>query len=208
MKAPIIGYAGMTHLGINSAVAAADKGFELVCFDPDPLLIASLYLGELPVTEPDLPELLKKNITRIKFTADVNALTVCDLVYIAPDVPTDDMGRSDLERIDAIIRQVDPVLHPDTVMVILSQVPPGFTRARQRSGRLLHYQVETLIFGRAMERARFPERFIIGCADPLQPLPLALSYFLGRFACPILPMRYESAELAKISINMLSLIHI
>jgi len=202
MTSLIIGYAGMTHLGLNSAVAAADKGFELVCYDPDPLLVAALDRGELPVTEPDLPELLQKNAHRIKFTADANVLAACDLVYVAPDVPTDDTGRSELERIDALIRQVDEALHPKTVTVILSQVPPGFTRARMRPGRQLHYQVETLIFGRAMERARFPERFIIGCADPGQPLPPALAHFLGSFGCPILPMRYESAELAKISINM------
>ena len=202
MTTPIIGYAGMTHLGLNSAVAAADRGFELICYDPDPQLVAALDRGELPVTEPDLPELLQKNTHRIKFTADANALATCDLVYVAPDVPTDDTGRSDLERIDALIRQVDAVLRPETVMVILSQVPPGFTRARMRPGRLLHYQVETLIFGRAMERARFPERFIVGCADPGQPLPPVLAHFLGSFVCPILPMRYESAELAKISINM------
>ena len=202
MTSPIIGYAGMTHLGLNSAVAAADIGFELVCYDPDPLLVAALDRGELSVTEPDLPELLQKNAHRIKFTADANSLTVCDLVYVSPDVPTDDSGHSDLEWIDALIRQVDSVLRPETVMVILSQVPPGFTRARLRPGLLLHYQVETLIFGRAMERARFPERFIVGCTDPGQPLPAVLAHFLGRFGCPILPMRYESAELAKISINM------
>ena len=202
MTYPVIGYAGMTHLGLNSAVAGADRGFELVCYDSDPLLVAALDRCELPVTEPDLPELLQKNANRIKFTADANALTACDLVYVAPDVPTDDTGRSDLERIDALIRQIDAVLRPETVMVILSQVPPGFTRARLRPGRSLHYQVETLIFGRAMERARFPERFIVGCADPGQPLPAVLAHFLGSFGCPILPMLYESAELAKISINM------
>jgi len=202
MTTPIIGYAGMTHLGLNSAVAAADRGFELICYDPDPLLVSALDRGELPVIEPDLPELLQKNARHIKFTVDANALTACDLVYVAPDLSTDDTGRSDLERIDALIRQVEAVLRPETVMVILSQVPPGFTRARMRPGRLLHYQVETLIFGRAMERARFPERFIVGCADPGQPLPAALAHFLGSFGCPILPMRYESAELAKISINM------
>jgi UDPglucose 6-dehydrogenase len=202
MTTPIIGYAGMTHLGLNSAVAAADRGFEIVCYDPDPQLVAALDRGELPVTEPELPELLQKNSNRIKFTADSNELANCALVYVAPDVPTDDTGRSDLERIDALIRQVDAVLRPETVMVILSQVPPGFTRARMQPGRLLHYQVETLIFGRAMERARFPERFIVGCADPGEPLPPALAHFLGSFGCPILPMRYESAELAKISINM------
>ena len=192
----------MTHLGLNSAVAAADRGFDVVGFDPDPLLAAALGRGELPVTEPDLPGLLQKNAHRIRFTAKPDDLTACDVVYIAPDVPTDDDGRSDLSGIDALISKVDAVLRPDAVMVILSQVPPGYTRARLRAGRLLHYQVETLIFGRAMERARRPERLIVGCAEPAQPLPAALAHFLGSFGCPILPMRYESAELAKISINM------
>lgn len=202
MTSYVIGYAGMTHLGLNSAVAAADRGFDIVCYDPDPLLVAALGRGELPVVEPDLPELLEKNAYRIRFIADPKELIHCDLVYVAPDVPTDDNGRSDLVQIDALIRQVDAVLRPDAVMVILSQVPPGFTRARLRPERMLHYQVETLIFGRAMERARFPERFIVGCAEPTQPLPPALASFLGSFGCPILPMRYESAELTKISINM------
>jgi UDPglucose 6-dehydrogenase len=192
----------MTHLGLNSAVAAADKEFEVVCFDPDPLLVEALNRGQLPVTEPELPELLAKNAERIRFTADVNELASCDLLYVAPDVPTDEQGCSDLERIDTLIRLVDTALPPDAVMVILSQVPPGFTRARMRPGRLLYYQVETLIFGRAMERARFPERFIVGCPEPQQPLPAVLRDFLEAFDCPILPMRYESAELAKISINM------
>jgi UDPglucose 6-dehydrogenase len=84
----------------------------------------------------------------------------------------------------------------------LSQVPPGFTRTKQRPGRILYYQVETLIFGRAVERALYPERYIVGCADPSQPLPASFKTFLEAHGCPILPMRYESAELAKISINM------
>lgn len=202
MTSAAIGFAGMTHLGINSAVAAAEKGFEVVCYDPDANGIAALASGKLPVTEPQLPELLKKNASRIRFTADASVLAACAVVYIAPDVATDDAGRSDLGQIDALIPQVDAAMDPHAVMVILSQVPPGFTRARARAGRLLHYQVETLIFGRAIERALHPERFIVGCAEPTQPLPSALGQFLGSFGCPILRMRYESAELAKISINM------
>ena len=57
------------------------------------------------------------------------------------------------------------------------------------------------MFGRAVERATKPERFIVGCADPARPLPAAYATLLGAFDCPILPMRYESAELAKIAIN-------
>lgn len=202
MTSHVIGYAGMTHLGLNSAAAAADKGFEVVCYDPDPLRIAALLRYELPVVEPGLPELIEKNARRSRFTADSRDLRSCDMVYVAPDVPTDNHGQSDLGQIDALISQVDSALRPDTVMVILSQVPPGFTRGRMRAGRLLYYQVETLIFGRAVERALYPERFIVGCAEPEQPLPPVFAHFLGSFACPILPMRYESAELAKISINM------
>jgi UDPglucose 6-dehydrogenase len=62
--------------------------------------------------------------------------------------------------------------------------------------------VETLIFGRAIERALYPERIIVGCADPNRSLKPALTKYLNVFDCPILPMQYESAELAKISINM------
>ena len=198
---PRIGYAAMTHLGLNSGVASAEKGFETVCFDTDPALIDRLDKGDLPVLEPDLPELLAKNRTRITFTAEAADLKRCDVVYVALDVPTDDAGKSDLSGLDRLLELVIPALGPKATLVVLSQVPPGFTRARMRPGLNLYYQVETLIFGRAMERALYPERFIVGCADPAQPLPPALRAYLEAFGCPILPMRFESAELTKIAIN-------
>jgi UDPglucose 6-dehydrogenase len=120
---------------------------------------------------------------------------------VAVDVPTDDAGASDLAPIRATVERVAPLLKTDAVLVILSQVPPGFTRGLSFAPERLFYQVETLVFGRAVERASKPERFIVGCADPQRGLPWALADFLGAFGCPILPMRYESAELAKISIN-------
>jgi UDPglucose 6-dehydrogenase len=85
--------------------------------------------------------------------------------------------------------------------VILCQVPPGFTRGLGFPGLRLFYQVETLIFGRAVERALNPERFIVGGDDPEKPLPDAFEAVLGAFGCPVLTMLYESAELAKIAIN-------
>jgi UDPglucose 6-dehydrogenase len=127
---------------------------------------------------------------------------VCDVIYVAPDVPTDDDGGSDLAPINAMLDRAFEAARAEAVIVVLSQVPPGFTRGKQRPGRVLHYQVETLIFGRAVERALQPERYIIGCADPSLPLPRTYQTFLEAHGCPILPMRYESAELAKISINM------
>jgi UDPglucose 6-dehydrogenase len=57
------------------------------------------------------------------------------------------------------------------------------------------------VFGAAVERARHPERYIIGAARPEAPLPAAYRAWLDSFGCPLLVMRYESAELAKIAIN-------
>jgi len=196
-----LAYVGMTHLGLCSAVAAASKGFPTLCFDPNPERIAALSTGRLPVVEPGLDDLFTANAARLTFSSDPKSLSKSDLVYVAPDVPTDDQGGSDLGPILSLLSLIKPNLRPAAVTVILSQVPPGFSRARAFPDRPFFYQVETLVFGRAVERATEPERFIIGCANPEKPLPPAMKTYLHAFNCPILPMRYESAELAKISIN-------
>jgi UDPglucose 6-dehydrogenase len=198
---PVIGYAGMTHLGLVSAAAAAAQGFRTIAFDPDLPLIERLKDGELPVSEPGLPELIAEHRNDLVFVSDVGALNACSLVYVAVDVPTDDEGQSDLKPIQAMVERVERTLSATTLVVILSQVPPGYTRALPVPAERLYYQVETLVFGRAVERATKPERFVIGCADPRQPIAPALKNILDSFGCPILPMAYESAELAKIGIN-------
>jgi UDPglucose 6-dehydrogenase len=206
----MIGFAGLSHLGLVSAIAAASKGFDVVGFDTDGVLVAAIDRGDLPVFEPGLAELFDENRGRLRFTGDSAELSACDLVVFARDVATDDRGESDLGPLRALINAVVPHIRPGSVPVVLSQVPPGFTRGLGRepasgaAGRPLewYYQVETLIFGRAVERALRPERFIVGCADPAGPLPPAFRRFLEAFDCPILPMRYESAELTKIAINM------
>jgi UDPglucose 6-dehydrogenase len=202
MSHPVVGFAGMTHLGLVSGVCAVEKGFRALCFEPEPARVAALRKHALPVSEPGLDDLVTKNAERIRFSAEPHELNACDVIYVAADVPTDDAGRSDLRAIEALLESVYAAARPDAAVVVLSQVPPGFTRGKQRAGRTLYYQVETLIFGRAVERALRPERYIVGCADPSQPLAPAYRTFLEAHGCPILPLRYESAELAKISINM------
>lgn len=199
---PTIAFVGMTHLGLVSASACAGKGFATICLDQDAALIERLRAGKLPVVEPDLDTLVRDNGGRQRFTADAAALGAANVIFIAPDVPTDDHGQSDLAGITTIINQVVPHLNPAAILVVMCQVPPGFTRGVSFPKSRLYYQVETLIFGRAVERASKPERYIVGCEDPAQSLPDAYSAFLAAHGCPILPMRYESAELAKISINM------
>jgi UDPglucose 6-dehydrogenase len=202
MKRPVVGFAGMTHLGLVSASAVAGRGFEVMCFDADRALIDRLARRDWPVLEPGLDELIRGNGARQRFTAARGDLAACDVVYVAPDVPTDDQGVSDVTSLGALIADVAAAMNPGAVMVVLSQVPPGYTRALGvLPPERLYYQVETLVFGQAVERAMKPERTIVGCADPSVPLDARCRAVLDAFGCPILPMRYESAELAKISIN-------
>lgn len=196
-----VGYVGMTHLGLCSAIGAASKGFSIVGFTPDRQLAEALSAGRLPVVEPEIDDMLRDNCDHITFVDEPSRLAECDVIYVAPDVPTDDRGGSDLAPLVSLLDLAETHARPGTIIVILSQVPPGFTRARLKPGLQLFYQVETLIFGRAVERATKPERFILGCADPKQPLPAPFKKFLEAFGCPILPMLLESAELAKIAIN-------
>lgn len=197
----MVAIAGLTHLGIVTGAGLASRGFRVIAWDADEARIERLAAGDPIVSEPDLRELLQRHGARLNFTSDIADLSEADLVYIAADVPTDERGVSELDGIQDLLDRVIEVLGPEAILTILCQVPPGFTRCQKQPLDRLYYQVETLIFGRAVERALKPERYIVGCADPARPLPEALQEALSAGGCPILPMRYESAELAKISIN-------
>ncbi len=201
MTGPVVGFAGMTHLGLVSAIGTASKGFRVVGYDADSVRIGEIKAGRLPVVEPDLDDMARNFATNLTYTASLSDLAACDIVYIATDVPTDDRGQSDLAGIARLIEDVIAALNPKAMLVVLCQVPPGFTRKLPLPPERLYYQVETLVFGRAVERATQPERYIVGCADPSKPLPGHYEALLKAFRCPLLPMRYESAELAKIAIN-------
>lgn len=194
-----IAFIGMTHLGLVSAVGAAIQGHEVICYDADVALIAQLQQGIMPVSEPLLEESIRDNRGRLHFTSDLGMMSTVGLLYIAPDVPTNKVGVSDLRPLRAQIQSVLAILHPKTVVVIHSQVPPGFCRSIEWEH--LFYHVETLVFGQAIQRATQPERFIIGKRNQ-KDVPQVLYSYLTSYRCPILEMSYESAELTKISINL------
>ncbi len=203
MTKPVIAFLGLSHLGVVSAAAAAAKGFRTIGVDPDRRTVAALQAGNPPVREPGLDALIAEHGDRLSWSADLSELSRADLVILSRDAPTDDAGVSDLEPLRALYRRARIHLRPDAVFVNLAQTPPGFTRSLDRAPDKRYYLVETLIFGRAVERALHPERLVLGCADPSAPIAPALEAYLDAFERPILPMRYESAELAKISINCL-----
>ena len=196
-----IGFAGLSHLGIVYSAASAARGFELVAFDHRPELVADLAAGRLPVVEPGLAELCREHRSKLHYTSDVKQLAQCRLVFVALDVATSEANESDLAPLESLLARVIPQLAPSATLVIMSQLPPGFSRRLQKqlpAGVELCYQVETLIFGNAVTRSVTPERIIVGCGAAL---PGMYASYLEAFDCPILCMRYESAELCKIALN-------
>ncbi len=203
---PVIGFAGLSHLGIVSSVAAASKDFRVIAYDPKKSLVDDLKAGRLPLLEAGLAEALKKISSNIQFTSDASGLKECGLLYFSIDIVTDQENQSDPSALMDLINTTASHIRKGSIIVILSQVAPGFTRTLSKMSKIQHtqifYQVETLIFGQAWERATKPERIIVGSPDPQKELPEVYENFLNAFNCQILKMRYESAELTKISINV------
>jgi UDPglucose 6-dehydrogenase len=198
----IVGFLGMSHLGINYAVASAEKGFDVICYDPKKKKIKSLINNKIDFYEPDLEKLFKKNKKKIIFTNNINLIKKCNLVFISQDVPTNYKNESNLILINKLIKSTILHLNKHACLVILSQVHPGFTRKISWTKIRLYYQVETLIFGQALNRIFNAERIIVGSADIKNKINKYYYFFLKKFKCPIINLNYESAEIAKISINI------
>ena len=207
---PPTGVIGLSHLGIVYGTAWASFGQPVIAVDADEAAVRRLQSGDPIVLEPGLPELLEKARPQLTYTDDFSQLAACPLVIVARDVPTDENNRSDIAAVQRLIDAAIPHLRQDVMLVVMSQVPPGFNRqlgeqiraARPELRFKNYYWVETLAFGWAVERAMQPERLIVAGADPTEPLPEQFRAGLEQFGCPIVRMGFESAELTKTAINI------
>lgn len=197
-----IGFVGMSHLGLVYSIVTASKGFQVLCYDIDSKKIKNLQKGILNINEPGLDDLMLSCNSNLEWTSNLNDIALCDIIYVSLDIKTNKKGESDLIQIDNYIQKLKDVVNTDSELVILSQVKPGFTRNIKINACKIYYQVETLIFGNAVERALYPERIIIGTKEKNIMLSRKFSKILKSYNCPIVKMNYESAELTKISINL------
>ena len=198
-----VGFAGLTHLGLNYLAASAEMGLNVVGLDFDRKKLNKLKDYVIEYKEPNLEKVIRKNKKKIFFTNNLINLKKCHLVFISQDVKTNNAGDSYYHSLKKLIQKTTKVLNKKAVLIILSQVQPGFTRNIKFDQKRLYYQVETLIFGQALKRALRPERVIVGCKNPQDKINSFFSRYLHKFSCPIVKMKYESAEFTKISINIL-----
>lgn len=197
-----VGFLGMSHLGQVYSTVAASRDVSIVQFDIDTSTVRNLVEQGPTVTEPGLDDLWVTSKPQRTLTTDPEILRGCDLLFVVCDVLTDDVGRSDLHKVQQLTDLAVTHASSECPIVIRSQVPPGFTRRYARSRRQVLYQVETLVFSEAVKRALNPDRHIVGVDNCDSSLPQVFSDWLQKFPAPIHVMTYESAELAKISINL------
>lgn len=132
----------------------------------------------------------------LKITEDINE---AELIFVSEDTPTDSFGKRSLEGIynDAL----QCVMSTTKTVVVTSQVPPGFTRRVNDARGLVYHQAETLRIEDGIQRAMYPEMFIVGCEYPDIPIISDYQKYLDAFECPVIKMSFEEAEFCKIAIN-------
>lgn len=208
----ITGFVGLTHLGIVSSICWASRFPSAIAVDPDLGIIDKLISGELPIEEPKLADLFAKSRKVIRFTTDFSLLSRCSTVFITQDIKTDENNKSDYGSFYDLVEKTIPHLCQGTKIVIMSQVSVGTCNKlkkhiKERRPDLdfeLFYMVETLIIGNAVDRFLHPERIILGTEFGTGVLPDEYADFKDRlngFGAPLVIMKYESAELTKLSIN-------
>ena len=205
---------GTGYVGLVAGTCFADFGHKVVCIDNDARKIEDLRHGLMPIYEPGLAELVKKNVAagRLTFTMDLRqALVGADAAFIAvgtPPRPTD--GHADMKYVHAIAHSIGESASGDLVVVDKSTVPVG---TGEEVERILHQANPELQFavvsnpeflreGVAIDDFMKPDRIVIGADDDWARQVIADVYKVEGFAGrPVVFTSRRSAELLKYAAN-------
>jgi UDPglucose 6-dehydrogenase len=199
-----IGFAGLSHLGITTSIAVSKfKELRIIAFDNDVNLINKINKSrKITIKEPKINTYLNKYYENINYVSDPNELKKCDIVYISKDTETNRDNMANLTDLNDYVNYIIKFLNKKTILVIHSQIQLNFMTNINWSKNKLFYHVETLIFGKALDRVLNPERIIIGCNDINKNLPIIFKKYINLFNSKLILMNYQSAELTKITINL------
>ena len=125
MKIAIV---GTGYVGLVSGTCFAEMGAHVTCVDVDTQKIEKLKNGIMPIYEPGLEELVKRNVEygRLQFTTDLTeVLDDVEVVFSAVGTPPDEDGSADLKYVLAVARQFGQNINKYTILVTKSTVPVG-----------------------------------------------------------------------------------
>ena len=214
MKITII---GTGYVGLVSGACLAELGNDMMCLDVDAAKIAALERGEIPIYEPGLEPLVRRNTAagRLRFTNDVaGSVAHGQVQFIAVGTPPDEDGSADLQYVLAAARNIGRHMEDYRLVVDKSTVPVGTAdkvRAAiagelARRGRQIAFSVvsnpEFLKEGAAVEDFMRPDRIVIGAADERATQIMRAIYApIQRNHERMIVMDIPSAELAKYAAN-------
>ncbi len=214
---------GTGYLGATHAAAMAESGFEVLGVDVDPDKIAALARGEVPFYEPDLPEMLARNVAagRLRFTTDyAEAAEFGDLHFIGVGTPQHPRtNAADLSQLGAAVSALAPLLRRPCTVVGKSTVPVGTAEGVRRTlldlapagdDVDLVWNPEFLREGYAVADTLTPDRIVVGLHAPAAPgeAPTRDEDVMRRVYAPMiesgspfLVMDYATSELVKVAAN-------
>ena len=123
-----IAIVGTGYVGLVTGTCFAEMGAHVICVDVDAQKIQKLKDGIMPIYEPGLEELVKRNVgfERLKFTTDLTeVLDDVEVVFSAVGTPPDEDGSADLKYVLAVARQFGQNINKYTILVTKSTVPVG-----------------------------------------------------------------------------------
>ena len=209
-----IAVVGTGYVGLVLGACLAENGNMVICVDKDEAKVETLKAGKMPIYEPGLEELVRRNEheERLSFTTDLtHAVAASEIVFIAVGTPQGEDGSADLQHVLTVARDVGRAMNKYTVVVDKSTVPVGTaTRVRDAVARettqpfSVVSNPEFLKQGAAIEDFMKPDRVVVG-TDPDDHRAIELMKELyspfTRTGAPILMMDTASAELSKYAAN-------
>ncbi len=203
---------GSGYVGLVAGTCFADSGNDVVCVDIDSKKIAALQRGEIPIYEPGLDELIKKNVkdSRLSFTTDLaTAVGASQVVFIAVGTPEGETGDADLRYVLEAAKQIGLAMKQYTIVVDKSTVPVGTAdKVRDAIAAVTKCEFdvvsnpEFLKEGAALDDFFKPDRVVIGTSSERARKVMGELYApFVRTEHPVLYMDARSAELTKYAAN-------
>ena len=210
---------GTGYVGLVTGSCFAEMGNEVMCVDEDKAKIDHLNAGGVPIYEPGLKDIIERNVqeNRLMFTTDLaDAVSRCQVCFIAVGTPQDKDGSADLRYVLRVAYQIGQIMTEYKIIVNKSTVPVGTAdkvrdvvgkELRKRKLDHLEFDVvsnpEFLKEGNAVQDFMRPDRVVVGTDNVRTAALFRELYdpFIRTTNNPILIMDNKSAELTKYASN-------
>ncbi|MDD4234042.1 MAG: UDP-glucose/GDP-mannose dehydrogenase family protein [Candidatus Cloacimonetes bacterium] len=216
MKLAVI---GSGYVGLTSGACFADMGNNVICVDNDSRKIDMLNRGEIPIFEPGLESMVKRNVAegRISFSTDIKkAVEESLILFIAVGTPPEEDGSADLSHVLAAAGEIAEHMNDYKIIVDKSTVPVGTAdRVKARIREVLNQRGSKLGFdvvsnpeflkeGAAIEDFMRPDRVVIGTDSEQAAHAMRTLYApFNRTHDRVIVMSIRSAEMTKYAANAL-----